>query len=75
VLLAGSMHANKTVGVPLHLPADSAISILMLAGGADDPQQAAPPGFDAVWPTPAVPEKDYCAGIPVKGKEPIKPPA
>lgn len=75
VLLAGSVHVNKTVGVPLHLPHGSAISILMLAGGADDPQRQAPPGYDAVWPTPAVPDKDYCAGIPVKGKEAVKPPA
>ena len=87
VLLAGSVHVNQLVGVPLHLPANSAISILMLAGGADDPQRLAPAGYDAVWPTPAVPDKDYCAGIPVKGtsggntntnaneKEPVKPPA
>jgi uncharacterized iron-regulated protein len=75
VLLAGSVHVSKLVGVPLHLPHNSAISILMLAGGADDPQRLAPAGYDAVWPTPAVPDKDYCAGIPVKAKTPLKPPA
>ncbi len=75
VLLAGSIHVSKTVGVPLHLPHGSAVSILMLAGGAEDPERLATPGYDAVWPTPAVPDKDYCAGIPVKGKEAVKPPA
>jgi uncharacterized iron-regulated protein len=74
VLLAGSVHVDNTVGVPMHLPSGSAISVLMLAGGADVPDRLAPPGYDAVWPTPPVPDKDYCAGIPMKNKEPIKPP-
>lgn len=74
VLLAGSVHVDNTVGVPMHLPSGSAISVLMLTGGADVPDRLAPPGYDAVWPTPPVPDKDYCAGIPMKNKEPIKPP-
>lgn len=74
LLLAGSVHVNKTVGVPLHLPHGSTLSILMLAGGTDDPERPAPRGYDAVWSTPAVPDKDYCAGIPVKGSPPSQPP-
>jgi uncharacterized iron-regulated protein len=61
VLIAGSVHADKTLGVPRHLPgAIKARSVLLSAepagsGGVDSG------GYDAVWPTLATPEKDYCA--------------
>ncbi|MDO8252706.1 MAG: ChaN family lipoprotein [Rhodoferax sp.] len=62
VLLAGSGHADRQLGVPQHLPADlNTKAVRLRAGqGADSDKAQA---FDAVWPTPAVPVTDYCAGL------------
>lgn len=60
LLLAGSAHADRLLGVPQHLPASLKVKAVRLRAGdaaATDNVQA----FDAVWATPAVPEKDYCA--------------
>jgi uncharacterized iron-regulated protein len=70
VLLAGSLHVNRTLGVPLHLPAASLVSVLMQAGGPGGAQ----PGFDTVWPTPPVPDADYCAGILLRPPRPAPSP-
>lgn len=66
VLLTGAGHADRRLGVPLHLPTDvRARSVHLRAGdGADDhagDESAA--AFDAVWPTPAAAPTDYCAGL------------
>lgn len=61
LLLTGSQHADKTVGVPLHLePRHSLRSVRLDASGPrpDDAQ-----GFDAVWPTAPVPARDHCAEL------------
>ncbi len=62
LLLAGSAHVDRRLGVPRHLAAGvRAQSVQLMAGGrAGD---AAAPGFDTVWPTPAVPAKDHCADL------------
>ena len=60
VLLSGSGHADRLLGVPQHLPASLKVKAVRLRAGdaaADDKLEA----FDAVWATPALPEKDYCA--------------
>ena len=66
VLLAGSGHVNRVLGVPQHLPADMTLKAVQLRPGParirpdtrlDAEDQAA---FDAVWPTPALPARDYC---------------
>jgi uncharacterized iron-regulated protein len=62
VLLAGSGHVDRQLGVPQHLPATlNAKAVRLRAGEAGDSDKAQ--AFDAVWPTPAVPETDYCAGL------------
>jgi uncharacterized iron-regulated protein len=62
VLLAGSGHADRQLGVPQHLPADvKAKAVRLRAGGAAQSEKA--DAFDAVWETPALPEKDYCEGL------------
>lgn len=69
VLLAGSGHVNRTLGVPQHLPPGLAAKAVQLrarpAPAAPDARQEAESraAFDAVWPTPAVPEQDYCASL------------
>ena len=62
VLLAGSGHADRLLGVPQHLPATLKVKAVRLRAGdaaAADNADA----FDAVWATPALPEKDYCAAF------------
>ena len=60
VLISGSVHADKQLGVPQHLPAGLQVkSVRLLAGGQTLPGEA----FDSVWATEAVPDKDYCAGL------------
>lgn len=60
VLITGSAHANRQLGVPQHLAKSlHAKSVLLLAGNGPDQDQA----FDATWGTPALPEVDYCAGL------------
>lgn len=62
VLLAGSGHADRQLGVPRHLPADvKAKAVRLRAGGAAQNEKT--DAFDAVWETPALPEKDYCEGL------------
>lgn len=63
VLLAGSGHVNRALGVPQHLPLDkrtTAVRLLAQPATAAVPSTAA---FDVVWTSPPVPEKDYCAGL------------
>jgi len=65
LLVSGSGHANRALGVPQHLPIElKAKSVRLLAGdgpGAD---------FDAVWRTPALPAKDYCASLRERREKP-----
>ncbi len=66
VLLAGSGHVDRTLGVPLHLPSGlKAKSVLLVAGNESDAGGKAS-DFDAVWAAAPAPAKDYCAGL--KGK-------
>ena len=60
VLISGSVHADKLLGVPQHLPAGLQVkSVRLLAGGKSLPGES----FDSVWTTEALPDKDYCAGL------------
>jgi len=60
VLLAGSGHVNRELGVAQHLAPGTLFKAVLLRAG---PASAADAAFDAVWPTPALPEQDYCAGL------------
>ena len=60
VLLAGSGHVNRELGVAQHLPPGTLFKAVLLRAG---PASATDAAFDAVWPTPALPEQDYCAGL------------
>lgn len=60
VLLAGSLHADKRLGVPQHLPAAvTSASLRLQAGGQGIPGES----FDRVLPTAPAPEVDHCAGL------------
>ncbi|UAW97949.1 ChaN family lipoprotein [Halopseudomonas nanhaiensis] len=58
LLIAGSFHARKDVGLPLHWPKEPRPVVVMLVeAGAELPsaEQA-----DYLWLTPAMPATDYC---------------
>ncbi|SDS91916.1 Uncharacterized iron-regulated protein [Halopseudomonas xinjiangensis] len=60
LLIAGSFHARRDLGVALHWPEDKTLAVIMLAeagGELPSAKQA-----DYVWVTPAMPEEDYCEG-------------
>lgn len=61
VLLAGSGHVDRSLGVPLHLaPAIKAKAVLMQSEQAPEDKNTAA-NFDAIWPAQAAPPVDYCA--------------
>jgi uncharacterized iron-regulated protein len=61
LLLAGSGHADRLVGVPQHLSSDLKVKAVRLRAGSTSNEKAE--AFDAVWITPALPGKDYCEGL------------
>ncbi len=61
LLLAGSGHADRALGVPQHLPQSlKSKSVLLLADRAQ-PATEKVASFDTVWATLPAPVKDYCA--------------
>lgn len=68
VLVSGAGHAVPAIGVPQHLPTDLRVRTVKLstapgagAAAAQDANDAS--GFDAVWSTPPMPDKDHCAEL------------
>ncbi len=60
VLITGSVHADKQLGVPQHLPPELRVKAIRLQSGSAGIERES---FDAVWVTPAIAEKDYCAQL------------
>ncbi|MDP3134975.1 MAG: ChaN family lipoprotein [Burkholderiaceae bacterium] len=60
VLLAGAGHVDKTLGVSRHLAPGLRVRAVRLSAG---PAEGAAADFDAVWTTPALPPRDYCAEL------------
>ncbi len=68
LLIAGSGHVVRTLGVPQHLPNDVRIAtVRMLA--APTLANVVPGEYDRIWQTPALPPQDYCAEL----RRPAKP--
>ena len=62
VLMAGSGHVDRSLGVPQHLPATlSHMAVGLRAGGARPGDS--PALFDSIWATKPIEPKDYCAGV------------
>ena len=61
LLLAGSGHVDRQLGVPVHLPQGFKVRAIELRAARDQDASGASVNYDASWSTPAVPEKDYCA--------------
>lgn len=66
LLLAGGRHVDRQLGVPYHLPPEVRAKIVTLRSGPAprDAREAA--SSDAIWTTPPVPPKDYCAEVRAK---------
>ena len=62
VLMAGAGHVERSLGVPVHLPSTLAYQAVRLRAGGARPEDKLQQ-FHAIWETPAVPPKDYCAGV------------
>jgi uncharacterized iron-regulated protein len=60
VLISGSVHADKQLGVPQHLPPALRVKAIRLRSGTAGGENES---FDGVWLTPATPNKDYCAQL------------
>ena len=63
VLLSGGGHADRTLGVPRHLPPAIKAKVVLLQAGSAPSASKKIADFDAVWATPALPETDYCAQL------------
>lgn len=75
LLLAGTYHVRRDLGVPLHLTdlggaAGSVVLLFAEAGETVEPETA-----DYVWYTPATPARDYCAEMRAAGGQAKKDPA
>lgn len=69
LLIAGNQHVERELGVPAHLPQKISVKIISAKAGAsptmtsDGQDNLRSPGVDIIWPTAALPAKDYCAQI------------
>ncbi|MET4579093.1 ChaN family lipoprotein [Ottowia thiooxydans] len=67
LLIAGNGHVERELGVPVHLPADLGVKVISAQAGqptseeGDQARARVRTSADLVWPTPALPPKDYCA--------------
>ncbi|RYF33129.1 MAG: hypothetical protein EOO26_09220 [Comamonadaceae bacterium] len=59
LLIAGAGHATKLLGVPQQMPTDVSFKSIELKAGPGDARD----GYDGLWRTAALPEKDYCASL------------
>jgi len=67
LLISGAGHATKALGVPQHLPTDVTVKAVRLqAGQSPDDEEENKGAYDAVWRTPPLPPKDYCASMRAK---------
>jgi len=60
LLISGSVHADKLLGVPQHLPPSLRVKAIRLRSGTAVSEFES---FDSVWATPATPDKDYCTDL------------
>jgi len=63
LLIAGNGHVDRKLGVPTHLGRDVRASVLVLVPVPAPGAAGSSPPADAVWMTPTLPKKDYCAEL------------
>lgn len=82
LLITGNVHADATLGVPLHLPQGSSTSIRLAPQAPNAAVAGSTPGYERTVTTPPTPPQDYCArlrqapaGTPAPGKASFAAPA
>lgn len=63
VLLAGSGHADRALGVPQHLPQEFKVKTVLLRANKAAIATENIASYDQVWPTKPAPVVDYCANF------------
>lgn len=63
LVVAGSGHVDRALGIPQHLPATLTVKTVRLLAADSVAVDTATAGFDAWWLTPPLPPKDYCAEL------------
>lgn len=73
LLVAGTEHVRRGLGVPVHLPPEWATrsNVVVMHSGA--PNTASQTGADRLWITPATPPKDHCAELRQRWGRPAAP--
>lgn len=61
LVLCGSQHAHRQLGIPLHVPTGFRLKAVRMAADGDRADDAT--GFDAIWPTAPAPPVDHCARL------------
>jgi uncharacterized iron-regulated protein len=67
VLLAGSGHVDKSLGVPRHLRLEVLSKSVLLGAGIAQSATEKIANFDHVWTAKDIPGKDYCADLKAPG--------
>lgn len=63
LLLAGSGHVDRSLGVPQHLPENFNVKVVLLHGEHMPDTTKNSTEFDQFWPTRPAPPTDYCAAF------------
>ncbi len=63
LLLAGATHVNRQLGVPLHLPPEFKLKVLIALVDTAQAAIKTEAKADLLWVTPALPPTDYCAQL------------
>lgn len=63
VLLAGSAHVDRSLGMPLHLPQGLTVKAVLLHAEQTVEANAGAAAFDERWSARAAPAMDYCAQL------------
>jgi len=63
LLLAGSGHVNRSLGIPQHLPPDFKAKAVLLQAEPASPTTETKATFDQVWVAQPAPAVDYCANF------------
>ncbi len=71
LLLTGNSHADRTVGIPLHLPPEFRVKAVLLYAPDNSDNILNSNEFDLFWPAKAAPIIDHCANLATKLGKPV----
>ena len=73
VLVAGTEHVRRGLGVPAHLPGEWTALSQVVVMHSGTPTTASADGADRLWLTPAVAPQDHCADLRQRWGRPAAP--